>query len=286
MPFLPLDGYRILSLAINLPGPLTAQQLCRLGACVTKVEPPTGDPLALFTAEFYERLISGQNVMRIDLKSPEGLSQLHALLAKTDLFLTSSRPAALERLGLTWDHLHQQYPTLTQVAIVGFAAPRHNEPGHDLTYQAGLGLLHPPFMPRALIADIGGAQQAVIAAIGLLLARERGQGAGYVEVSLADAANDFATPLQHGMTADGGILAGGFAGYGMYETSDGWIAIAALEPAFWERLQRQLKLPDPTSEQLQAVFRTRTSVEWESWAEQHDLPLATVRVPASVYDSA
>ncbi len=279
MPFRPLDGVRVLSLAINLPGPLTAQQLCRMGAVVTKVEPPTGDPLAQFANDFYHRLCEGQNVLRIDLKSETGLTQLHDLLSQTDLLLSSSRPAALERLGLSWDRLHAQYPRLVQVAIVGFASPRQNEPGHDLTYQAELGLLHPPVMPRALIADIGGAQQAVIAAVSLLLTRERGQGTGFVEVSLADAANDFAAALQAGMTADGGILAGGFAGYGMYEASDGWLAIAALEPAFWDRLQRELNLRNPTIEQLQAVFRTRTTAEWDHWARKHDLPIAIVRLP-------
>ncbi len=273
----PLDGFRVLSLAINLPGPLVCSQFVQLGAQVTKIEPPSGDPLSVFALGFYEHLRQGQQVLELDLKSAAGMSQLWELLEQTDLLLTSSRPAALARLGLAWKDLHQRHPRLVQVAIVGFAEPRQNEPGHDLTYQAELGLLAPPRLPRALIADIGGAQQAVTAAVGLLLARERGQGAGCEEVSLAEAADDFAGPLRYGMTTEGGILGGGFAGYGLYETAEGWIAIAALEPAFWERLQSELQIVDPTKEDLQEVFRTRTAKEWESWALEHDLPLAVVR---------
>ncbi|MCX7669717.1 MAG: CoA transferase, partial [Anaerolineae bacterium] len=46
MAFQPLRGIRVVSLAVNLPGPLTAARYTELGAQVTKVVPPTGDPLA------------------------------------------------------------------------------------------------------------------------------------------------------------------------------------------------------------------------------------------------
>ncbi|MCA9078578.1 MAG: CoA transferase [Planctomycetaceae bacterium] len=273
----PLAEYQVVSLAVNLPGPLTAAELLKLGASVTKVEPPSGDPMAQFAPAFYGSLTAGQQVLNIDLKSESGLAQLRGLLEQTDLLLTSSRPAALARLGLAWDDLHARYPRLLQVAIVGFPHPRQNEPGHDLTYQAGMGLLDPPHLPKALIADVGGAQSAVVAAMGLLLARERGQGTGYVEISLADAANYFAEPLRHGLTAESGVLGGGFAGYQLYETADGWIAVAALEPAFWVGLQRELAIDDATQETLQTVFRTQTAAEWAEWANEHDLPIAVVQ---------
>ncbi|MCA9025861.1 MAG: CoA transferase [Planctomycetaceae bacterium] len=275
----PLLDFRVVSLAVNLPGPVAASQLCRLGALVTKIEPPAGDPLSVYAPQLYEQLREGQNVRTLDLKSLAGMDELRDLLTETDLLLTSSRPAALTRLGLTWEGLHQRYPRLVQVAIVGFAEPRQDEPGHDLTYQAMTGLLDPPHLPHALIADIGGAQQAVIAAMSLLLARERGQGAGYVEVSLAEAAVSFSDPVKAGMTSNGGILGGGLPGYGLYDTSDGWIAVAALERAFWERLQCELNVTAPTKTDLQKVFRSRTADEWEEWALERDLPIAAVRQP-------
>src|SRR5262249_34702204 len=161
-------------------------------------------------------------------------------------------------------------------AIVGYLPPHEDWPGHDLTYQARLGLLSPPHLPRALIADVGGAQEAVNTALMLLLARERGQGSHYVQVSLAGAAERFAEPLRHGLSASGGELGGGLPVYGVYQTRDGWIALAALEPHFWQRLTHELGLSFPDRDKLETVFRTRTAREWEEWAVERDLPLAAL----------
>ena len=181
----PLNGIRVLNLAVNLPGPAAAQRLHRLGAVVVKVEPPGGDPMELYHAEWYRDMAAGHAIMKLDLKAPEGRARLAALLTETDLLITASRPAAMARLGLDWPSLNRQYPRLCQVAIVGYPAPRENEAGHDLTYQASLGLLTPPHMPRTLLADMAGAEQTIAASLALLLARERGQGGGYGEVALS-----------------------------------------------------------------------------------------------------
>src|SRR5262249_49871278 len=151
-----------------------------------------------------------------------------------DLLLTSHRPRSLARLGLSWDTLHARYPRLCQVAIVGHLEDP-DLPGHDLTYQISADLLEPPSgpmpaLPRTLIADIGGAQQAANAALALLLGRERTGETRYVAVALADAAHYFAAPLRHGLTAPGGRLGGGYPPYNLYATADGWVAIVALEP--------------------------------------------------------
>jgi crotonobetainyl-CoA:carnitine CoA-transferase CaiB-like acyl-CoA transferase len=60
----PLQGIRVLTLAVNLPGPVAASRLCAMGASVIKVEPPGGDPLALMCPGYYEELRSGQEVVR------------------------------------------------------------------------------------------------------------------------------------------------------------------------------------------------------------------------------
>lgn len=56
----PLDGFRVVSLAVNLPGPLAAARLREMGAEVIKVEPPAGDPLAVGAPSWYAELIGGQ----------------------------------------------------------------------------------------------------------------------------------------------------------------------------------------------------------------------------------
>jgi alpha-methylacyl-CoA racemase len=274
----PLAGFRVVTLAINVPGPLAAARLRELGAVVTKVEPPGGDPLARFAPEWYGELQEGVEVIRLNLKDPEERSGLEGLLAEADLLLTANRPAALERLALGWPRLRERHPNLSQVAIVGYPAPRENEPGHDLTYQAEHGLLAPPQNPRTLLADLAGAERAVAAALELLLARERGGGTGYVQVSLAGAAAAFAAPLRHGLTAPGGPLGGSLPGYGVYEAREGWVAVAALEPHFLERLEHELGLEGVTRDSLAKALLSRSAAEWEAWAAERDLPLAALPV--------
>jgi alpha-methylacyl-CoA racemase len=273
----PLDNSRVLTLAVNLPGPLAAARLRQLGAAVVKVEPPAGDPLARASPDWYRELHEGQEVVRLDLKSVEDRARLDAWLGRADLLLTATRPAALRRLGLLWEELHARYPRLCQVALVGDPAPLEDRPGHDLTYQARAGLLTPPHLPRACIADLAGAQEAVSAALALLLARERGQGGQHATVSLARAAEWFAEPWRRGLTAAGGALGGGLPAYQLYRAREGWVALAALEPHFQQRLIAELGLACASQEELQRVLLTRTAQEWEAWAASRDVPLATVR---------
>lgn len=273
---LPLRNVRVLTLAVNLPGPAAASRLCDMGASVVKVEPPGGDPLARMCPGYYEDLSVGQEVMRLDLKDRQDLASLEDRLRGTDLLLTASRPAALGRLGLSWPELHAGFPRLCQVAIVGHPRPDEDTPGHDLTYQARFGTLSPPAMPPVLIADLAGAERAVSAALSLLFARERGRDAGYEQVALSEAAHTFAEPLHRGLTAPGGVLGGGFPGYGLYRAREGHVALAALEPHFWERLLKELGV-EGVPRDLRRIFRTKTAEQWERWAAERDLPLAAVR---------
>ena len=124
-----LDGMRAVSLAVNVPGPTAAARLAALGASVTKIEPPGGDPLAAAHPCWYDELRSGQRVLTLDLKQAADQAILDELLEPADLLLTSSRPAALARLGLAWPALHARFPRLCQVAIVGYPAPDQDRAG-------------------------------------------------------------------------------------------------------------------------------------------------------------
>ena len=271
----PLQGVRVVCIAIYVPALVAAQRLRGFGASVMIIEPPGGDPLAHMCRPWYDALRTGQATTTLDLKAPAGRERLGALLESADLLVTALRPAALERLGLGWSALRQRYAQLCHVAIVGYPAPLDNEPGHDLTYQAQAGLLTPPTMPRSLIADLAGAERAAQAALAALLARERGQGTSRQDVALSDAVDAFADPFRFGVTAASQILGGGFPGYGLYATADGWVALAALEPHFWKGVLDALGL-DPnraTAETLGAVFRSRPAAEWQRWAAERDLPI-------------
>ena len=162
----PLKGVRVLTLALNLPGPAAVMRLHAMGAQCTKLEPlapagmATADPMGIYKPAAYDVMHAGMKVLQADLKSPLGQTALHKQLAKTDVLITSFRPSALAKLGLGWEALHAAHPHLSQVAIVGALGERAEEPGHDLTYQAEHGLVTGTALPATLYADMGGALQA------------------------------------------------------------------------------------------------------------------------------
>jgi crotonobetainyl-CoA:carnitine CoA-transferase CaiB-like acyl-CoA transferase len=273
----PLTGFTVVNAGVNLPPVAAAARLAELGAEIVKVEPPGGDPMAVAAPELFGMLTEGHDRRRLDLGNDAERATFEALLAPADVLLTSNRPRSLARLRLAPDDL-ARHPRLVHVSIVGHPRPRQDVAGHDLTYVAALGLLAPPALPRTLVADLGGAERAATAAVALLLGRERGRPERFAEIALEDAASFFALPLAYGVTAEGGLLGGGEPCYGIYETQDGWVAVAALEPHFRTRLLAELGLGDADAAGLTAAFRRRSADDWEEWALERDLPIAAVRV--------
>ena len=216
-PLRPLQGTRILSLALNLPGPAALLRCARLGAECTKLEPlpqpgqPSADPMGIYSPAAYGELHQGVRVLHAHLKTDEGQAALHAELARTDVLITSFRPSALAKLGLGWEALQARYHRLSLVRIVGALGERAEEPGHDLTYQAEAGLLTGPQVPPTLFADMAGALMASEAVLQALLARGK-QGTGVcIDVGLAEAAQWLALPLHWGLTTPQGDVGGAHA---------------------------------------------------------------------------
>jgi alpha-methylacyl-CoA racemase len=273
----PLADVKIVTIAFNLPGPAAVAKLQQYGASVVKVEPPTGDPLKRHCPALYEQLLGQQQVITLDLKSATDRQTLDTHLADADVLVTSSLLSSLARMKLDWPRLRRDFPRLCQVAIVGHAPPHEELTGHDLTYQASVGLLRPPAMPATLLADMAGAQSAVTETFAVLAERAR-TGAGVFRlVPIADALEFYTLPLQHGLTAEGGHLGGALPYYNLYPTRDGWLAVAALEPQFWAKLQAALDLKQGTYEELRTIFATRSASEWEEWAAEQRLPMKKVR---------
>ncbi len=269
--FAPLHGTRIVSLALNLPGPAALARLHALGAQALKIEPPAGDPMRAMCAPLYRAMHRGIARRRVDLKSEAGRDALMGELDRADLFLTSFRPSALRRLGLDPQTLAARLPRLSTVAIVGARGRAAEEPGHDLTYQASAGLIDAPRPPATLLADMCGALLAVEAALGALLQASRvGRGVA-LQVALADAAAFAAVPRSAGLTAPGELLAGALPGYAVYRCRDGLVALAALEPHFATALQQQAGAL--TGRALRAWCAARDTAALHALARRHDLPL-------------
>lgn len=271
----PLDGVRVVSLAVNLPGPLAAARLTSMGAAVTKVEPPTGDPLALVAPTWYTELVGGQEVVRLDLKDPADRAALEDRLAGVDVLLTSMRPSALERLGLPES---VERHGLLLVEVVGYDGDRAEEAGHDLTYQASRGMVAPPTMPLVPMVDVLGSERAVSATLAGLRVRESLGAAVHERVVLDEVADAAAASLRHGLTGPGAVLGGALPGYAIYATSDGHVAVGAIEPHFAARLAEHV---GSTRAELETAFASRPSAHWEQLGREHDVPVVVVRDPGS-----
>lgn len=286
----PLRGVRVLSLALNLPGPAALMRLKAMGATCVKAEPPgkggaSGDPMGAYNPGAYGDLHAGVKVIRLDLKTEKGQAALHKELARTDVLLTSFRPSALQKLGLGWKALHKQHPELSVVAIVGAPGERAEEPGHDLTYLAEAGLITGLDLPATLFADMGGALMASEAALKAVLQQKLSGRSSFQEIALSDAAHWLALPRSWGLTQPKGAVGGAHAGYRIYPCKDGRVAVAALEPHFAAALcaaagveiQGLRSLLRPETHAAVATFlASRTRKQLEKLAAAKDIPLHTL----------
>lgn len=282
----PLRSVRVLSLALNLPGPAALMRLAQMGARCTKINPPAGDPMQHYTSAGYELLHKGIKQKTLDLKTLTGQNALHKLLPHTDILLTSFRPSALTKLGLSWKTLHKQYPALSLIEVVGAPGLLAEIPGHDLTYQAEAGLVNGMDLPPSLFADMGGSLMASEAALqALLLLKTTGKGSRH-EVALSDAAAWLALPRRLGMTTPEGTVGGAHAGYRMYACKNGRVAVAALEPHFAARLCEaagvNINQPDKdlfkpsTRKAIESFLAAQTRQQLDKLAATKDIPLMTL----------
>ncbi len=281
----PLRSVRVLSLALNLPGPAALMRCQQMGATCIKLEPPAGDPMRHYSPPAYADLHEGVKVITADLKSDKGQQALHRQLARADILLTSFRPSALIKLGLTWKALHKQYAKLSQVAIVGSLGAAAEEPGHDLTYLAANDLITGLDLPATLYADMGGSLMASEAVLQAVLHQRSHEKGVYLEVALSSAAGFIALPRQWGLTTASAAVGGGHAGYRIYACKDGRVALAALEPHFAASLCKAAGL---TASDMKSMWKPETHQAIADWlagktrrqldalALAHDIPLHTL----------
>jgi alpha-methylacyl-CoA racemase len=274
-----LEDVRVVSIALNLPGPAACARLRSMGAVVVKVEPPAGDPLERYVPRWYRELHEGIEVLRLDLKASADVERLQARLGDTDLLVTAQRPSALERLGLATDALRRSHPRLCVLRILGHRPPHEEQAGHDLTYLATQGLVSPGTMPPTLFADMAGAERSVSTALALLHSQRRTGAGMHADVALEDSAEWLAQPRKHGLTGPGAMLGGDLAGYNLYEARDGWVALAALEPHFAQRVAQAIGAAALDKPALAAHFATAGAAHWERWARERDIPLVALHDP-------
>lgn len=160
----PMAGVRIVDITSVLMGPSATQFLADLGADVIKIEPPTGDNTRQIGPGGDEKmgpiflgLNRNKRSLVLDLKQQEGREILFKLVKDADVLTYNVRPAAMARLGLTYEALQECNPRLIYVGMFGFSqrgryAP---SPAFDDLIQAATA------MPTALGASLDDVPQFI-----------------------------------------------------------------------------------------------------------------------------
>jgi crotonobetainyl-CoA:carnitine CoA-transferase CaiB-like acyl-CoA transferase len=275
---LPLAGIRVLDLTRLLPGPLATRHLVELGAEVIKIEGPSDQgqddgtrTMGLTRAErdagepalTFRELNRGKQLLRLDLRSPEGAADLLEMARTADVLIEGFRPGVMAKLGLGWDVLHALNPRLVMCAISGYgqhSAWAHRA-GHDINYIAMAGVLEQIAttadgelaVPNFQIGDLmGGTQAAVSGVLAALLGAQRTGSGRFVDVSMAHEVLRHHVLARFTLQATGrtpapgrDLLSGGAPCYGVYRVAGGrHLAVGALEPKFWQALCTTIGRPE------------------------------------------
>jgi len=305
-----LDGIRVLDASQMLAGPICAMRLGDLGADVLKIEPPHGEHnrhngfgavRVNGATPTFVGLNRNKRSVTIDLKQPSGLAALLELVAEADVFLQNYRVGTAERLGIGWEQLQAVNPRLVYAQISGYGeeGPWRDRPGQDLLLQAmsgsmwSVGAADDPPQPGAMwAADAMTGYQAAIGILAALHARERTGEGQKVSVSMLGAVMDcqvqeLATHLNSEATFERTSEPSAHswipAPYGVFRTSDSWLALAmapmaALGEALDEPRLGELTGPDDGvvhRDEIHALVARRllerTTGEWVAFFDERRL---------------
>ena len=254
-PELPLDGILVLDFSQFLAGPVSAMRLADLGARVIKIERPgsgdIGRTLAFAGLESDGDTLSFHIMNRnkesfaADLKSEDDKAEVWELIKRADVIIQNFRPGVIERLGFGYEDVKKVNPRIVYASASGYGAtgPWKDRPGQDLLAQSisGFPWLNgskdmPPIPVGIAVADIFTSVHIAHGVTALLLRRERTGVGGLVESSLIESMLDLQFELLSAHMFDEKVVvnrgaknsAHAFlpAPYGLYATSDGYIAIA------------------------------------------------------------
>lgn len=168
----PLAGVKVIDLGVWVAGPAATGVMADWGADVIKVEPPSGDPQRHMFAALgiaaqsgepqFEIDNRGKRSVVLDLRTNDGMRQMHELVSEADVLVSNMRLPALRRLGLDPESLAGKYPRLIYGLLTGYGVdgPDAERAGYDIgAFWARSGLAHtlvpPTDLPPALRSGQG-----------------------------------------------------------------------------------------------------------------------------------
>jgi len=307
---LPLSGLVVLEFSQYLSGPSAGLRLADLGARVIKIErPKTGDAgrkLAIKNlwlgddSLLFHTINRNKESFTADLKHAEDVAIVKKLIAKADVVIHNFRPGIMEKIGLGYVAVQQINPRIVYGELSGYGktGPWKHKPGQDLLLQSITGLTYTtgnesnaPVPFGLSIADTLCGAQLVQGILAALIRRQKTNKGALIEISLMESLLDFQFELlttyfnsnqevKRSGISNGNPLLG--APYGIYETVDGYIAIAMMDIQVLAKVIECDELVDYTQEHtfinrddiktiLTHHLKQHPTKYWLSKLQAHDL---------------
>ena len=315
----PLTGIRILEIGHMLAGPYCGLLLADLGADVIKIEPREGDiartvsPRSLGPHnEYFASLNRSKRSVVIDLASSAGQQSLHALVRTARGLITNLRPAAVKKLGLTYEALRAVNSGICCVALTGFGLNGLNadRPAYDYIIQAMTGVMsitgEPDSPPTKTGYSAVDNAAGIMAAFALAAKLVEGKG-GQVDVAMYDV---MLSQLNYiaAATLNADVTAQRYARSAhpylvpaqVFETRKGWLILFISHDRFWQLFCNEVGCPqwtvDPRFATMAARQANRDAVvkaveellmteDAETWVRRL-IPLGIVAAEVSTLEAA
>jgi CoA:oxalate CoA-transferase len=274
----PLAGLRIIEVGHMLMGPYCGMLLADLGAEVIKVEPADGDiargvgPNSVGRHNVYfASLNRNKQSIVLDLASPDGQRALGELARTARALVTNMRPAAIRKLGLTYDSLKAWNPDIVCVALTGYGldGPYADRPAYDYVIQAMTGIMNltgdPDGPPTKTGYSAVDNSTALLGAVGLLAKLVEGRG-GQVDIAMYDAMLSQLNYLAAAWLNAGEAprrQAGSAHPYIVpaqnFRTADGWLTLFITHDQFWALFSREIDRPEWVDDPRYATMEARSA---------------------------
>lgn len=250
-----LKDVLVIALEQAVAAPIATGRLADAGARVIKLERPEGDfargydDYVLGQSSYFVWMNRGKESCRVDLRKPEDLALVEAMIAKADVFVQNLAPGATERLGLSSKDLRQRFPKLITCDISGYApgTPSYFRKAYDLLVQAEVGLAYVtgtdvsgPSRVGISICDITTGQAAYAAILEALIRRARTGKGAQLQVSLFDTIADYMNVPYLTRRYGGqepsrlGLAHPSIAPYGSFRLRDGSVLLSIQSEREWK----------------------------------------------------
>jgi formyl-CoA transferase len=319
----PLNGIRVLDLSRVLAGPYCTMVLGDLGADVIKVESPEGDetrgwgpPFAEGESAYYLCVNRNKRSIIVNFKTDEGRTIIDELIKQSDVLIENFRPGTLAHFSLDYKSVSALNPQLIYCSITGFGqtGPLRDKPGYDFMIQAMGGLMSitgepdgEPMKVGVAVADLFAGQNAVIAILAALQARNQTGKGQHLDISLFDSQVAMLANVASNFLISGnlpkryGNAHANIVPYQSFQARDAWFVLTVGNDKQFERLcgvignselvnnarfssnSQRVKNREELIELLKPIFMEKTASEWLSALEAAEIPCGPINTLDKVF---